>query len=110
MRRCRPRVSHLQTPPRAGAARAHVSGSRTEASMRLSDRLAIAGLVLSASVTLAAAQTSQDHDTHHPVPSGQAPMQQRPAMRAPMQPGTTGMMGGDTGQMMSMMSMMTMMR
>lgn len=74
--------------------------------MTRANRLALAGAALAASVTLAVAQTPQDHDAHHPGPGSPPPMQQRPAMRGPMQPGANGMMGGDMAQMMTMMTMM----
>ncbi len=82
-------------------------------------RLALTAIVLAASVSIASAQTAQDHDTHHPTDQGtqlqsQRPMGRGPAQRGlvPMQPGSVpGMMlGGDMSQMMGMMQMMRMMQ
>ena len=80
------------------------------------NRLALATAALLASVSFAQAQSSQDHEAHHPAgqetmqredpapPSGtqNMPMQQG-GMMGGMQGGQGAMMGGDMSQMMRMM-------
>ena len=82
--------------------------------------LPLAAIALAASVSLASAQTTQDHTAHHPdgQPSAQAAQPQMPAgprggAKAPTtmqgqsgQAGGMGMMGGNMAQMMAMMQMM----
>jgi len=79
--------------------------------------LTLSAVALVAGIGVASAQTAPGPDPHHPgtdaAPSQTKPVPtQRPAARGsiqsgmPMQPGTTGTMGGDTAQMMAMMQMM----
>ncbi len=78
-------------------------------------RLTFATAALLGSVAVAGAQTTQDHNAHHP---GMAAPTTAPAAPKPLPSGARGampmtgmgrMMGGDMGRMMSMMSMMRMM-
>lgn len=70
--------------------------------MTTTPRLALAAVALAASVSIASAQTAQDHQAHHPT--DQTTQQQPPRQmgRAPQ----TAMMGGDMGRMMAMMQTM----
>jgi hypothetical protein len=90
--------------------------------MTIATRSALAVVVLAAGVTLASAQTTQDHDTHHPPDQKAQAQQPTPGPRGmgrgpgqagmPMAPGGPQgmMMGGDMSQMMGMMQMMRMMQ
>ena len=80
-------------------------------------RLTLAAIALAASVSIASAQTAQDHEAHHPA--DQAAQPQRPTVRGPARPGPMPMrpdggpgmmMGGDMSEMMGMMQMMRMMQ
>jgi hypothetical protein len=82
-------------------------------------RLVLAAIALAASVTLASAQTTQDHDAHHSAdqgatqvqPPGQRPMGRGPAQAMPMKPNATpGGQGMMMGADMAQMQMMAMMR
>src|SRR5690348_10202029 len=69
-------------------------------------RLTLTAVLLAGSVSIASAQTAQDHEAHHPAE--QSTQQQPPSQ---MGGGPQGMMmGGDMTQMMGMMQMMQMMR
>ena len=87
--------------------------------MTTATRVALTAIVIAASVSIASAQTAQDHDTHHPADQGaqvqpQRPMGRGPAQRGPMPMRPGGgpgmMMGADMSQMMGMMQMMRMMQ
>lgn len=73
-------------------------------------RFTLAAAAVASSINLAVAQTTQDHDSHHPGSPGAtqtsppATTQHAPARGAGM------MMGADMSQMMTMMNMMSMMR
>ena len=75
-------------------------------------RLTLAAIVLAASVSIASAQTPQDHQTHHPADQNAQSQPRRPTGHGPARrdggPGMT--MGGDMSQMMGMMQMMRMMQ
>jgi len=72
-------------------------------------RFRLAAAALASSINLAAAQTAQDHDSHHPGSPGATQTSPPAAQHAPA-PGPGMMMGGDMSQMMKMMNMMSMMR
>jgi hypothetical protein len=71
----------------------------------------VTAAAFAAGVTLASAQTTQDHTAHHPggqTPAQAQPMQRQAGPQMPMQgqAGGMGMMGGNMAQMMAMMQMM----
>ena len=66
-------------------------------------RLTLVAIALAATVSIASAQTPQDHEAHHPA--NQAAQPQRPMVRGPGM-----MMGGDMSEMMGMMQMTRMMQ
>jgi hypothetical protein len=69
--------------------------------------LVLAAAALAASVTLASAQTAQDHEAHHPgTDAGTTAQTQPPAPPSGMARGPNMMMGGDMTQMSDMMQMM----